>query len=136
MENPTLLPEELTPFFDRTIVQDPEGLDMWYLKFWAGSKISRFSITISRSLKPFTLPETPPNLLRTTFELHREEVQKLREMVTFQLDNSGSKEETNQTKPVYFSTYVLVYAHTMVCALEAKGLNSNEKIKDVDYGRL
>ncbi|KAB5560964.1 hypothetical protein DKX38_005921 [Salix brachista] len=33
------------------------------------------------------------------------------------------------TKPVYFSTYVLVYAHTLVCALEAKGLKSNEKIK-------
>ncbi|KAJ6364655.1 hypothetical protein OIU76_029590 [Salix suchowensis] len=128
MENPTLLPEELTPFFDRTIFQDPEGLDMWYLKFWLGVKSPGFDNN-PRSLKPFTLPETPPNLLRTTFELHREEVQKLREMVTFQLDNSGSKEETNQTEPVYFSTYVLVYAHTMVCALEAKGLNSNEKIK-------
>ncbi|KAJ6766582.1 5-AROMATIC ACYLTRANSFERASE putative-RELATED [Salix purpurea] len=107
---------------------DPEGLDMWYLKFWLGVKSPGFDNN-PRSLKPFTLPETPPKLLRTTFKLHREEVQKLREMVMFQLDNSGSKEETNQTKPVYFSTYVLVYAHTMVCALEAKGLNSNEKIK-------
>ncbi|KAF9683962.1 hypothetical protein SADUNF_Sadunf04G0068500 [Salix dunnii] len=38
MENPTLLLEELTLFFNRTIVEDPEGLDMRYSKFWLGVK--------------------------------------------------------------------------------------------------
>jgi hypothetical protein len=41
-------------------------------------------------------------------------------MVKSQLDNFGSKEETNQTKPIHLSTYVLVYANTLVCMLEAK----------------
>ncbi|KAG6779150.1 hypothetical protein POTOM_015521 [Populus tomentosa] len=128
MENPSLLPEELTPFFNRTVVQDPEGLDMWYLNFWLGVKLPG-SDDNTRSLKPFPFPETPPNLVRTTFELSREDIQQLREMVKSQLDNFGSKEETNQTKPIYLSTYVLVYAYTLVCMLEAKGLNSKDKIK-------
>jgi hypothetical protein len=128
MEIPSLLPEELTPFFNRTVVQDPEGLDMWYLNFWLGVKLPG-SDDNTRSLKPFPFPETPPNLVRTTFELSREDIQQLRETVKSQLDNFGSKEETNQTKPIYLSTYVLVYAYTLVCMLEAKGLNSNDKIK-------
>ncbi|KAJ6936183.1 phenolic glucoside malonyltransferase 1-like [Populus alba x Populus x berolinensis] len=70
MENPSLLPEELTPFFNRTVVQDPEGLDMWYLNFWLGVKLPG-SDDNTRSLKPFPFPETPPNLVRTTFELSR-----------------------------------------------------------------
>ncbi|XP_052308264.1 phenolic glucoside malonyltransferase 1 isoform X3 [Populus trichocarpa] len=128
MEIPSLLPEELTPFFNRTVFQDPEGLDMWYLNFWLGVKLPG-SDDNTRSLKPFPFPETPPNLVRTTFELSREDIQQLRETVKSQLDNFGSKEETNQTKPIYLSTYVLVYAYTLVCMLEAKGLNSNDKIK-------
>ncbi|KAL9354989.1 hypothetical protein Peur_052959 [Populus x canadensis] len=100
MEIPSLLPEELTPFFNRTVVQDPEGLDMWYLNFWLGVKLPG-SDDNTRSLKPFPFPETPPNL-------------QLREMVKSQLDNFGSKEETNQTKPIHLSTYVLVYANTLI----------------------
>jgi hypothetical protein len=130
MENPSLLPEEVTPFFNRTAVQDPEGLDMWYLKFWLGVK-SPGSDNNPRSLKPFPLSEIPQNLVRTTFELSREDIQKLPKTINSQLDKLGSKEEANQTKPIYLSTYVLVYAYTMVCMLEAKGVNSNDKIKIV-----
>jgi hypothetical protein len=131
MENPSLLPEEVTPFFNRTAVQDPEGLDMWYLKFWLGVK-SPGSDNNPRSLKPFPLSEIPPNLVRSTFELSREDIQKLRKTINSQLDKLGSKEEANQTKPIYLSTYVLVFAYTMVCMLEAKGaVNSNDKIKIV-----
>ncbi|XP_061979635.1 malonyl-CoA:anthocyanidin 5-O-glucoside-6''-O-malonyltransferase-like [Populus nigra] len=64
MENHGLLPEELTPFFNRTAVQDPEGLDMSYLKFWLGVK-SPGSDNNPRSLKPFPLSEIPPKLVRT-----------------------------------------------------------------------
>jgi hypothetical protein len=131
IENPSLLPEEVTPFFNRTAVQDPEGLDMWYLKFWLGVK-SPGSDNNPRSLKPFPLSEIPPNLVRSTFELSREDIQKLRKTINSQLDKLGSKEEANQTKPIYLSTYVLVFAYTMVCMLEAKGaVNSNDKIKIV-----
>eukprot|EP00258_Populus_trichocarpa_P039393 XP_024455412.1 phenolic glucoside malonyltransferase 1 [Populus trichocarpa] len=113
----------------QTVVQDPEGLDMWYfMNFWLGVKLPG-SDDNTRSLKPFPFPETPPNLVRTTFELSREDIQQLLETVKSQLDNFGSKEETNQTKPIYLSTYVLVYAYTLVCMLEAKGLKSNDKIK-------
>jgi len=103
---------------------------MWYLKFWLGVK-SPGSDNNPRSLKPFPLSEIPPNLVRTTFELSREDIQKLRKTISSQLDKLGSKEDANQTKPIYLSIYVLVYAYTMVCMLEAKGLNSNDKIKIV-----
>lgn len=68
------------------------------------------------------------NLLRATFEFSHEDIKKLQERVLSQWDKV-SKEDTNQTKPVPLSSFVLTFAHTLVCMAKAKGLESNSKVR-------
>lgn len=123
---PTLLPE-LISVFDRTVVQDPEGLDMEYLNTWLGVKWSGLDPN-PRSLKLLPSTGVSPNLVRATFGLSREDIKKLRERVLAQWDKAF-EEEIDQTKPLHLSTFVLIFAYTVVCMVKAKGIESNRKVQ-------
>ena len=124
----TTLPKELTPFFDRTVVQDPEGLDMLYLNYWLGKQSPDSSDP--RSLRPMQFPGPLPNLVRATFEFPPEDIRKLRQMVLSQWDDFNVPEgDKNQAKPIHLSTFVLTFAFTLVCMVKAKGLKGNDKVK-------
>lgn len=70
--NSCLLPAELIPFLDRTVVQDPEGIDIEYSNNW--SSINQASgDSNARSLKPFPSREVPPTSVRATFKFSRED---------------------------------------------------------------
>ncbi|XP_011014457.1 PREDICTED: phenolic glucoside malonyltransferase 1-like, partial [Populus euphratica] len=116
--SPSSLSEELNPSFDRTVIQDSEGLEMRYLNYWLGLKLPG-SDANPRSLEPIPFP-VPADVLRATFGFSREDIKKIGERVS-KLENG------NQTKP--FSTYVLAYAYTLVCMVKAKGLKNNNKVK-------
>ncbi|XWS44407.1 hypothetical protein CRYUN_Cryun15aG0042600 [Craigia yunnanensis] len=65
------LPPELTPFFDRNLIRDPDGLDMLYLNQWLTS-IGSDSDTNNKSLNILPNKGEAPNLVRATFDITRE----------------------------------------------------------------
>ncbi|KAL4366242.1 hypothetical protein GQ457_05G028540 [Hibiscus cannabinus] len=74
------LPAELTPVLDRSVLRDPGGVDMIYLKTWFDSMGSD-SDTDKKSLKIFPREGEAASLVRATVEITREDLKKLRERV-------------------------------------------------------
>ncbi|KDP27253.1 hypothetical protein JCGZ_19952 [Jatropha curcas] len=117
----TLLPE-LTPCFDRTIVKDPDGLDMIYLNNWLETKLPCFDDN-PRSLKQLPNMKSLSNLTRGVFELSRQDIKKLREKVLSQLDESNQMQSR-----FHLSTFVISLAYTIVCMVKARMLERKQKI--------
>ncbi|KAG4140021.1 hypothetical protein ERO13_D07G230700v2 [Gossypium hirsutum] len=115
------LPPELTPFFDRSVVKGPDGLDMLYLNQWLASSGSD-SDTSKKSLKITTSAGggAASDLVRATFEITREDLKKLRERVLPKLPASG--------KEVHLSTFVLWFAYVTTCMVKARGGDGDRKV--------
>ncbi|PPD97236.1 hypothetical protein GOBAR_DD05739 [Gossypium barbadense] len=93
------LPPELTPFFDRSVIKGPDGLDMLYLNQWLATS-GLDSDTSKKSLKITSAGGgAASDLVRATFEITREDFKKLRERVLPKLPDSG--------KEMHLSTFVL-----------------------------
>ncbi|KAJ6684011.1 hypothetical protein OIU85_007682 [Salix viminalis] len=120
-QHPDLLPE-LTPFFDRTDIQDPEGLEMAYLNNWSEHKWPGLDPN-PRSLKLLPASVVLSSPVRATFELSDEDIKKLRARVSAQLAKQDS-----QAKPAHLSTFVLVFAHASVCIVRSKRLESERMV--------
>lgn len=117
-ESPFLL-TELEPFLDRSVIRDPNGLDIKYLNEWKWiAELVDSSPTKERSLK--ILPNTPPHnkLVLATFELNRGAIEKLNKRV-LSLWDKVDKVETATTKPPNLSTFVLASAFVFTCAGKA-----------------
>nr|XP_048328102.1 phenolic glucoside malonyltransferase 1-like isoform X1 [Ziziphus jujuba var. spinosa] len=104
------LPPELIPFYDRTVIKDPAELEVIHL-----NELLKQDGPNNRSL---TLREAQvkPGLVRATFELRREEIEKLRNFV--------SASQNTSKHPVRISTFSLVCGYTIVClqrAIETRG---------------
>ncbi|XP_065855188.1 phenolic glucoside malonyltransferase 1-like [Euphorbia lathyris] len=115
--NTSLLPPELTPFLDRTIIQDPEGIDMVYLNDWITLAAKMGTDSNPTSLK--LIPITPPSdikLVRGTFRLSGEDVKKLREKVISAIGEGN------------YSTFVLTYAYVAINMVKSKGIERNMKL--------
>ncbi|XP_044468139.1 malonyl-CoA:anthocyanidin 5-O-glucoside-6''-O-malonyltransferase-like [Mangifera indica] len=119
-ENPSLSPE-LIPSFDRTIIKDPAGIDLEYINNW-------FGYTNSRSLK--VLPNIIPNsdCVRATFELTREDIQKIRNRVLFMLNKDDEKEEDRAPEQLHLSTFLLTLAYVFVCMVKARRGEDNRSV--------
>ncbi|CAN1121513.1 Malonyl-CoA:anthocyanidin 5-O-glucoside-6''-O-malonyltransferase [Linum perenne] len=117
-----LLPEELIPFLDRSIVHDPEGLDRAFLEFWTG-----MGKPDPRSLKlaPSFISSNSPDNVRSTFLLSQERIQMLRERVAM---INGKK--------IRLSSFALTFAHSVVCLVKAKqlGIGKDADRKLVHFG--
>ncbi|XP_030496519.2 phenolic glucoside malonyltransferase 1 [Cannabis sativa] len=107
--NPPLLPEKLTPFYDRTVIKDPSGFEMKVLNYWIGNPGSTSSdcrnnpkLFQSESSQSSDLDE----LYRTIFELSRSDIDKLRRRVT-------------NPNNLHLSSFVLTYAYMFDCFLKA-----------------
>ncbi|KAJ0041794.1 hypothetical protein Pint_19059 [Pistacia integerrima] len=116
---PSLLPE-LTPSFDRTVIKDPTGIDMEYVNNW-------FAYTNTRSLK--VLPNVVQNTdwVRATFELTRDDIQKIRNQVLLILNKDNEKED-KQPRQVHSSTFVLTLAYVFVCLVKARRGADNGRV--------
>ncbi|KAE8709987.1 Phenolic glucoside malonyltransferase 1 [Hibiscus syriacus] len=104
------LPLELIPFFDRSVLKGPDGLDMLYLDQWlalSGSDSNKKSLEITTS------GGGAPDLVRATFEITRDDLNKLRERVLSVVPHSG--------KDLHLSTFVLSYAYVTTCMVKARG---------------
>ncbi|KAJ8749687.1 hypothetical protein K2173_010107 [Erythroxylum novogranatense] len=117
-QNPPILPPELTPFLDRTVVKDVARLEMVFLNQWA---------EVNRSMLDIFVPQ---NVVRSTFQLNRDDIKRLREKVLSQLE-ALNKEEThvvNSTTSIHLSSFVLTCAYTSICMLKARQEDGNSSI--------
>lgn len=117
-ENPALLPE-LTPPFDRTVIRDPAGLDMVYLKNWSdffnsGRTNKHLSLKVMQNLG------VNPNSARATFKLTSEDVKILKQRVLSIINKVERDDQMNPKKQVHLSTFVVIYAYVLVCIVKTK----------------
>ncbi|XP_030496521.1 phenolic glucoside malonyltransferase 1-like [Cannabis sativa] len=109
---PPLLPEELTPFYDRTVIKDPSGFEMKVLNYIIGDNPGSTSSDCRNNPKLFEFESFQSSdldeLYRAIFELSRSDIDKLRRKVS----NSNPNE-------LHLSSFVLTYAYIFDCFLKA-----------------
>ncbi|XVF14409.1 hypothetical protein REPUB_Repub09cG0056400 [Reevesia pubescens] len=113
------LPAELTPFYDRSVIKDPTGLDLFCLNQWLAFSSSdsdphRRSLIIIQNTR-----DVPDDLVRATFNLTREDIKKLREKVLSKLDKE---------KPLHLSSFVVTLAYVSTCLIKASGGESDRVV--------
>ena len=113
-EFPITLPPELTPFFDRSIIKDPKGIDLLYINYWL-KKTNPTDPSI-KSLKYFPNLGVSPEMVRGTFELTRTDIENLRK--------SATKEDESPTR---FSSFVLAFAYISICAVKSARIEQKNK---------
>ncbi|KAF5735603.1 phenolic glucoside malonyltransferase 1-like [Tripterygium wilfordii] len=120
-QNQSHLPKALTPIFDRTVIEDPEGIDMAYLNHWIKMTNELNPEADPRSLKPILGKLfTESKLVRATFLVTREDIKKLRNRVFSGIDEPNS---------VRLSSFVLTYAYTIVCMVRSRVDESVNKVR-------
>lgn len=88
LTNPCNLPPELTPFYDRSVIKDPIGLDLLYLNQWLDFTNRGRSLSIIQSTRDDHV--VPDDLVHATFDLTREDIKKLKEKANKPLHNLSS----------------------------------------------
>lgn len=99
------LPHDLIPSLDRTIVQDPTGLETKLLNRWISASNNK------PSLKLFPSKKIGSDILRVTYRLTQENIKKLRERV----------ETESHAKQLRLSTFVITYAYVITCMVKMRG---------------
>ncbi|CAA7055480.1 unnamed protein product [Microthlaspi erraticum] len=112
-----LLPEDLTPCLDRTVINLPSGFEqeMMELLFYLSKNIDNL-----RNLRPPPNSEISPDVVHATFELTAENIEKLRERV-----NTHSSRSLLQ---LHLSTFVIAYAYAWTCLVKSRGGNPNRLV--------
>ncbi|KAJ8749688.1 hypothetical protein K2173_010108 [Erythroxylum novogranatense] len=105
------LPSELVPSFDRAFFEDPSGLEALFINQWEALTGSASNLKLMSSLC------TMPNIVRSTFQLSREDINKLKERMTSQVSNQ-----------IHLSSFVVTYAYVLVCMVKARGGDDNRKV--------
>ncbi|CAA7051839.1 unnamed protein product [Microthlaspi erraticum] len=114
------LPVDLTPLFDRTIINVSESLEAKILEFslhFLGEKDSL------RSLKPPPTVKPSLDLVRVTLELTRKNIEKLRER--------AKSESTRSQLELQLSTFVLAYAYLWSCLVKTRGGDVDRPVRVV-----
>ncbi|KAL9293220.1 Malonyl-CoA:anthocyanidin 5-O-glucoside-6''-O-malonyltransferase [Arabidopsis thaliana] len=99
------LPRDLVPSLDRTIVQDPTGLETKLLNRWISASNNK------PSLKLFPSQKIGSDILRVTYRLTQKDIKKLRERV----------ETEPHAKQLRLSTFVITYAYVITCMVKMRG---------------
>ncbi|KAJ8751145.1 hypothetical protein K2173_016326 [Erythroxylum novogranatense] len=130
-QNPPILPPELAPFLDRTVIKDVARLQTVFLNQWA--EVNRSMLGNESNPRCLKLRQNifaPQNVVRSTFQLNRDDIKRLREKVLSQLE-AINKEETDvvkSTPPIHLSSFVLTCAYTSICMLKARQEDGNTRI--------
>ncbi|KAB5538843.1 hypothetical protein DKX38_016376 [Salix brachista] len=128
IDQPPLLPEELIPSFDRSVIKDVAGLETAHLNYWLElNEVVLKSNPRSLKVLPNIGGPEPSDLVRATFELSREDIKFLRKKVQSQFD-SILKEDRNETKQLHLSTFVLTCAYTLASMMKARGGDGIQKV--------
>ncbi|PON73632.1 Transferase [Trema orientale] len=109
---------ELKPFYDRSVIKDPAGLETIYTKQWLDSEgPNNRSVTC---LEKFT-KEVPSDLARGMFQLTRADIEKLRHMVKTQMAKNKDNEPLE-----HISSFSLTYAYIWACLAKVEGIINSE----------
>ncbi|KAK9190820.1 hypothetical protein WN943_019430 [Citrus x changshan-huyou] len=110
-----LLPTELIPCFDRTLIKDPEGLDVVYANHWLAFQFDK------RRLKLVSMPvlKAHSSVVRMSFELTHEDIKKMRDKV------QGNEVLKRHAKELHLSSYVLTCAYVYVCLVKTMGVEGD-----------
>lgn len=113
----SLLPDDLTPSFDRTVINVPSGLEvkMMELLLYLSKDIDNL-----RSLKPPPINEISSDVVRATLELTPESIEKLR----MRVKNNSARAPLE----LHLSTFVIGYAYALTCVVKARGGNVNRPV--------
>lgn len=106
------LPDDLIPFYDRTVIKGPPEIDTKVLKIW-------HSIHKPKSLKLLPRPEIESDVVRYTFELTRENIEKLRDKL---------KRESSSFSSVRLSTFVITFSYVFTCLIGSGGDDPNRPV--------
>ncbi|KAG2316392.1 hypothetical protein Bca52824_019514 [Brassica carinata] len=107
------LPHDLIPSTDRTVVRDPTGLEAKLLNRWLAASNNK------PSLKLFPSKEIGADIVRVTYRLTRENIQKLRERV---------ETESKTGAELRLSTFVITYAYVITCLVKARGGDPTRRV--------
>ncbi|KAK7340654.1 hypothetical protein VNO77_21363 [Canavalia gladiata] len=125
-ESLSLLPE-LEPFFDRTIIKDPSDVGVNYTDHWTEifSERSPHENSDRRCLKLLPFQPRLEDTVRATFVLTRGDLEKLKKKILSKWDVLDGAESS---KPTTLSSFVLTYAHVLVCIAKAiQGVQSEKQ---------
>ncbi|XP_022997666.1 phenolic glucoside malonyltransferase 1-like [Cucurbita maxima] len=99
---------ETMPFYDRSVIVDPKGLEGIFLRDWLAHGGSD-----NKSLK-FWPPSIQQDLFRGTFKFNPQNIQKLKQLVL-------NRWNPVHPPPVHISTFTVAMAYTWVCTAVADG---------------
>ncbi|XP_057447715.1 phenolic glucoside malonyltransferase 1-like [Lotus japonicus] len=108
------LPENLTPFFDRSVIKDPSGMGEVYVK----GLLNHGGETNNRSLKVMDViggGAAREDAVKGLFEFTPSHIQKLKQHAEFKTENNK----------VHLSSFLVVCAHLLACAVKAEQPKSN-----------
>ncbi|CAL5191451.1 unnamed protein product [Lathyrus oleraceus] len=122
-----ILSPEFEPLLDRESIKDRDGLGDTFINNW--TKMFPNEKGSERSLKILILPFEPKleDYVRATFELKREDLNKIKESVLSKWEIF----DTNESKPKSISSFVLTCAYSAVCVAKAIHKIHDEKEKFV-----
>ncbi|KAL6139880.1 hypothetical protein ACLB2K_058181 [Fragaria x ananassa] len=108
------LPDQLKPFYDRTVVHDPTGLGLGslYANEWR-----KMDGPDNKRVMIWDMKAPPPESVRRIFEFTRPKIQTLRQIV---LDAKVSH------PIVHLSTFTLVCAYMWVCLVKAQEVDAEK----------
>lgn len=112
-EKPIILPHELCPFFDRNVINDPNGLEAKYLSDWLKQGGPN-----NKSLMIWDL-QVEQDSIRGLFQLSRFDIEKLKEFVV-----SKQKGQRKKDKNLHLSSFVVTIAYTWVCRVKAEEIKN------------
>ncbi|XP_010243532.1 PREDICTED: malonyl-CoA:anthocyanidin 5-O-glucoside-6''-O-malonyltransferase-like [Nelumbo nucifera] len=107
------LSKEYLPFFDRSVIKDPKGIEQIYLK----QLEEFFKSTPAEKLEVINnIPSTvvAPNMVRATFDLNRVSIEKLKELAQRPRHNNK-----DQLTPLHPSTFSVTGAFVSICLIKA-----------------
>ncbi|EOA15413.1 hypothetical protein CARUB_v10007455mg [Capsella rubella] len=114
---PPLLPEDLTPCFDRTVLNILSGPETKMLELFLSLSKDNDDL---RSLKLPPHKDISSDIVRATLELTPKQIEKLRERV--------KNESSLSPLELHLSTFVISYAHVWTCMVKARGGNANRPV--------
>lgn len=105
-----ILPPELTPFFDRSVIRDPDGLDSFYVKQWLASTGITSKDDDPNLFQFLPSLNVPSDFVRATFQLTRADIAKLREKVLSSWD---------KPEKLRLTSFAVTYSYIALCTLRA-----------------
>ncbi|KAF5183390.1 malonyl-coenzyme:anthocyanin 5-O-glucoside-6'''-O-malonyltransferase-like [Thalictrum thalictroides] len=100
---------ESLPCYNRSVVKDPNGMDMVFLNHYKKLNITKESFNITKD------PMAPMDKVLATFVLSHANIKRIKQWILIRLDDGKERKP-----PFHLSTFVLTCAYVWVCSIKAR----------------